>query len=114
MTPARTLRSVRMALAAVAISSTLVTLAPAPAVAGDRGDVAAGILGGVALGALAAGALAYPAPPPPPVRRVYIEEERVYAPPPPPRRVYVERCTTEVRPHWNGYRWVEERHRFCD
>jgi hypothetical protein len=103
-----------MALAAVAISSTLVTLAPAPAVAGDRGDVAAGILGGVALGALAAGALANPAPPPPPVRRVYIEEERVYAPPPPPRRVYVERCTTEVRPHWNGYRWVEERHRFCD
>jgi hypothetical protein len=103
-------RPIRMALAVVAVSSTLATLAPAPALAADRGAVAAGILGGVALGALAAGALANPAPPP--ARRVYIEEERVYAPPPPP--VYVERCTTETRRHWNGYRWVEERERFCD
>ncbi len=111
MTLAYKARSIRVALAALAVSSTLVTLAPAPALAGDRGAVAAGILGGVALGALAAGAMANPAPPPPPVRRVYVEEERVYVPPPP---VYVERCTTEVRRHWNGYRWVDERIRFCD
>jgi hypothetical protein len=113
MTLACLSRPFRAALAAAVVSSTLVALAPAPAVAGDRGGaVAAGIIGGVALGALAAGAMANPAPPPPPTRRVYIEEERVYAPPPPPD--YVERCTTEVRRHWNGYRWVEQRERFCD
>ena len=111
MTLAYRARSIRVALAALAVSSTLTSLAPAPAHAGDRGAVAAGILGGVALGALAAGAMANPAPPPPPTRRVYVEEERVYVPPPP---VYVERCTTEVRRHWNGYRWVENRERFCD
>src|SRR4051794_24525265 len=110
MTLASLSRPIRAALGSALVASSL-ALAPAPVQAADRGAVAAGILGGVALGALAGGAMANPAPPPPPARRVYIEEERVYAPPPP---VYVERCTTEVRRHWNGYRWVEQRERFCD
>ncbi|MDB5643946.1 MAG: hypothetical protein JWN07_3263, partial [Hyphomicrobiales bacterium] len=48
MTLACLSRPLRAALAAAVISSTLVALAPAPALAGDRGGaVAAGILGGV-------------------------------------------------------------------
>lgn len=103
--------------AALALSA-LLAAAPAPASAGDRGAVAAGIVGGVALGALAAGAF-QPAPvyvaPPPPRMRVYAEPEPVYLAPPPPRRVYVERaCGWETERVWTGYRWVYERVRVCD
>ncbi|MDJ0449192.1 hypothetical protein [Methylocystis sp. JR02] len=57
------------------------TLAAAPARADSAGAAVAAGIGGFALGAIAGGALAQPAPPPP----VY------YAPPPPPPRCWVER-----------------------
>lgn len=57
------------------------TLAAVPARADSAGAAVAAGIGGFALGAIAGGALAQPAPPPP----VY------YAPPPPPPRCWVER-----------------------
>ncbi len=75
------------AAAALAATVTLPSLAQADWRYGHRysgGDVALGVLGGVAAGALIGGALAAPPHPPPPV---------YYAPPPPrayaPRPAYV-------------------------
>lgn len=103
----------RLAIA-LALSASLLAIAPAPASAGgDAGAVAAGIIGGVALGALAVGA-ARPAGPPP--RRYYADPEPVYypAPPPPPRYYEAPVCGWEMRRAWDGYRWVRERVRVCD
>lgn len=57
------------------------------------GGAAAGVIGGLAVGALLNGA----APPPPPARRVYVEEEPVYVAPP-PRRGPI--CHYERRKVW--------------
>lgn len=100
-----------------AISAALLSAVPAPASARDGGAIAAGVIGGMALGALAAGAATRPAPPPP--MRVYEEREPVYyreaPPPPPPRRIYVEpACGWEMQRVWTGYRWVHERVQVCD
>ena len=97
--------------AVLALSASLLAIAPAPASAGDGGAVAAGIIGGVALGALAVGA-ARAAPPP---RRVYVEPAPAYYPAPPPPRYYEEpACGWEMHRVWNGYRWIHERVRVCD
>ena len=77
------------------------------------GDVAAGLLGGLAAGAIIGSAVAprpYYGPPP-----------AAYAPPPPP--AYVEPAPmyeapacywTRGEPMWNGYAWVRPRMRVCD
>lgn len=72
-------------LAASAIVAAIVPTAPARA--DSAGPAIAAGIGGFALGAIAGGALARPAPPP----VVYVEE------PPPPR------CWTERRPVFDEY-----------
>ncbi|WP_330084055.1 hypothetical protein [Methylocystis iwaonis] len=74
------MRKTTAAILAVSAIGAL-TLATAPARADSAGAAVAAGIGGFALGAIAGGALAQPAPPPP----VY------YAPPPPPPRCWVER-----------------------
>ncbi|KAF2991107.1 hypothetical protein OGR47_02955 [Methylocystis sp. MJC1] len=80
------MRKTTAAILAVSAIGAL-TLAAAPARADSAGAAVAAGIGGFALGAIAGGALAQPAPPPP----VY------YAPPPPPR------CWVERRPVFDEY-----------
>ncbi len=66
---------------AVGLAGSLMTAAVLPAQAGDGGAIAAGIIGGTALGVLAGAAIAgAPHPPPPPV--YYAPDPAYYAPPP--------------------------------
>ena len=90
----------------LALSVTVVTLTAVsfPAHAGDGGAVAAGILGGTALGVLAGAAIATAPPPPPPVYYA-----PVYAPLPPPPR-----CWYEPQEVWTGYAYVIQRVRVCN
>ncbi len=79
-----------------------------PTYAGDRGgEIAAGVIGGAALGALAAGAVngGYGYAPPPPR---YVEP--AYAPPPPPR------CHRELVRFWDEDEgaYIERPRRVCD
>lgn len=77
--------------------SALVTATPAHA---GSGDVAAGLIGGFAAGAIVGSALA-PRPAP-----VYVAPAPVYADP---------QCYwTRGRPMWDGYRWVRPRVWVCD
>ena len=81
---------------------------PAPAQAGNGGAVAAGVVGGLAVGAILGSAAAQPryyAPPP-----AYVAEP-VYEAAPPPRCYW-----TRGEPVWDGYRgiWVRPRVRVCD
>jgi hypothetical protein len=80
----------RHTLAAILAASAIgaVSLAAAPARADSAGPAIAAGIGGFALGAIAGGALAQPAPPP----VVYYD-----APPPPPR------CWMERRPVFDEY-----------
>jgi hypothetical protein len=87
---------------AIAISAAMV---PAQSYAGG-GDVAAGVIGGLAVGAMIGAAASQPryAPPPP----VYYAPAPVYAAPPP--------CYwTRGEPVWDGMRgtWVRPRVRVC-
>jgi hypothetical protein len=85
--------------------------APARSHAGD-GQVAAGILGGLAAGAII-GSAARPAPPPP----AYYYPAPVYAPPPPAYVAPVPACYyTPGQPLWDGYRgvWVRPQVRVCE
>jgi hypothetical protein len=79
-----------------------------PAAAGDGGAVAAGIIGGLAVGALAAGAVR-PAPPP-----VVYETRRVYAAPPPVAYVDEPECGWRRERFWDGYGWRIRRVQVCD
>lgn len=90
-----------LGLGAAALTSTMT-----PTYAGDGGAIAAGVIGGAALGALAgsAAAGAY-APPPPPPPAYYAP---VDAPPPRCHRVFVRR--------WDPYEgaYVDTPRRVCD
>jgi hypothetical protein len=90
------------------IAVTAVT-APNSALAGS-GDVAAGLLGGFAVGAIVGSALA-PRPAP-----VYVAPGPVYVAPGPVAPVYGEPACywTRGRPVWDGYRWVRPRVQICD
>ena len=91
------------------ICATVSALAFASPAQAGGGGVAAGIVGGLAVGTILGAAAAqprvyYPPPPPP----VYVEEVApVYAAPP--------RCHwAHGEPVWDGYRWVSSRMRVCD
>jgi len=96
------LRSIKI-LVSTSIAAGALASASLPAQAGDGGAVAAGILGGTALG-FAAGAAAASAPPPP-----YYYGPAYYGPAyaPPPR------CWWEPREVWNGYAYVVRQVRYC-
>jgi hypothetical protein len=65
-------------------------------------DFAAGLLGGLAVGAIVGSAIA-PRPAPPPV---YVAPAPVYMAP---------QCYwTRGQPMWDGYRWVRPRMQVCD
>lgn len=88
-----------IALAAVA--------APTDASAHDRGGaVAAGILGGIAAGAIIGSAVA--APPPP---RAYYAPAPVYVEPAP---AYGPVCRVHRERFWDGYEWRRRRVEVCD
>lgn len=77
----------------------------------ENGQVAAGILGGLAAGALI-GSAARPAPPPP----AYYYPAPAYAPPP-PAYVPAPSCYfTPGEPVWDSFRgmWVRPRVQVCD
>lgn len=76
---------------------------------GNGGAVAAGVLGGLAVGAIVGGATAQPRYYAPPPAYVY-EAEPVYAAP--PQQCYWARG----EPQWDGYRgvWVRQRMQICD
>jgi hypothetical protein len=84
---------------AVAVSA-LVALGPAHA---GNGDVAAGLLGGFAAGAIVGTVLSAPRPAP-----VYV------APAPTPVYVAPTCYWTWGQPMWDGYRWVRPRVQVCD
>lgn len=105
----------------VALGAAAIAAPVTPTLAGDRGaDIAAGIIGGAALGALAGSAAAGAYAPPPPPATVYV------APPPPPPPGYIEReeyapppprrCHREVIRRWDDYAgaYVERVRRVCD
>jgi NAD(P)H-hydrate repair Nnr-like enzyme with NAD(P)H-hydrate dehydratase domain len=88
------------AIAGLVTAFSMSALAAATPARAGSGDVAAGLIGGFAAGAIVGSALA-PRPAP-----VY------FAPAP----VYVEPACywTRGRPMWDGYRWVRPRIQVCD
>jgi len=77
----------------------------------DGCGVAAGVVGGLAAGAIIGGAIANSQP-------RYYEPAPAYVAPPPPRRVYVEEdgpvCHLERQRFWDGYGWRSRRVEVCD
>jgi hypothetical protein len=92
--------SCRQSLAVSLIALTVFTGLITPATAGG-GDVAAGVLGGLAVGALVGSAASQP---------------RYYAPYYAPAPVYVPapRCWLEHERVWDGYGYVIQRVRVCE
>lgn len=90
---------------ALGVTVAALTAASLPAQAGDGGAIAAGILGGTALGFIAGTAVASPPSPPPPV---YYAPVYAAPPPPPPR------CWFEPQEVWTGYAYVIQRVRVCN
>ena len=99
----------------VGLASATLSVSMSPLYARDGGAIAAGVIGGAALGALAgsaaAGAYAAPPPgyyPPPPPPAQYVEPG-AYAPPPPP-------CHREIVRVWDPYAgvYVDRPRRVCD
>ena len=102
----------RKVLAALLVASSLsMTLTPVPARA-ENGNIAAGVIGGLAVGTLlgaAASSPRYYAPPP----VYYAPPPRYYAPEP----VYIQECYwTRGEPVFDRYRgaWFRPRVRVCD
>ena len=80
------------------------TATPRLAIAGDRGNVAAGVIGGLAVGTML-GAAAASGP-------RYYQPAPVYVAPAP---VYEAPCYwTRGDPVWDGYRWYRPRIQVCD
>lgn len=105
------MRKAAMALAAAVVLSGTMTTVPTPAHA-DGGRITAGVVGGLAAGALLGAAIAGPRPYYAPAP-VYVEPAPVYvAPPPPPVRCYWSRG----EPVWDEWRgaWVRPRVQVCD
>jgi hypothetical protein len=94
---------IRLSLA-LGVAATVMAAVCAPVQAQDGGAFAAGLLGGLAVGAIAGGAAAGAPPPPPPGYGYYAP---VYGAPPP-------RCWIEPQQVWTGYAWVIQRVRVCD
>lgn len=95
----------RAAVAATALAATLAFTTTEASAWGRRhygGAVAAGVLGGVALGALAAR----------PYYRPYYGPAPVYADPYP--AYYGPACYLETRRYWDGWGWRLRRIRVCD
>ena len=93
------------------VTAIAMVVAGPPGARADSGDVAAGLVGGLAIGALVGAAAAQrPAPPP-----VYVAPAPVYVAPP-PAPVYIEPTCywTRGQPVWDGYRWVRSRIQVCD
>ncbi len=100
---------------ALAVAALSVAALPNTANARCRGcAVGAGVVGGLAIGAILGSAIANGQP-------RYAEPERVYEVPPP--RVYYEDqpeyvegpvCHIERQRIWNGYRWRHRRVEVCD
>jgi hypothetical protein len=102
-----------IALAVAALSAAAL---PTTADARCRGcAVGAGVVGGLAIGAILGSAIANGQP-------RYAEPEPVYEVPPPPRVYYTEPpeyvdgpvCHIERQRVWNGYRWRHRRVEVCD
>ena len=112
------MRSFASASLRAALAGALVLTAVGAASARDGrngaliGGAAAGVIGGMALGAILNNG-AQPAPPPPPrARPVYVEEEPVYAAPPPPRGPV---CHFERRKQWlNDVEFTYKRVEVCE
>ncbi|MGH6817968.1 MAG: hypothetical protein ACREC1_04245 [Methylovirgula sp.] len=98
---------------ALALAGSLMVVVTAPAQAGDGGAIAAGILGGTALGFIAGSAAAAAAAPPPPPPPGYYAP--AYAPGPGPYGPG-PRCWYEPRQVWDGYAgaYVVHRVRVCN
>lgn len=99
-------------LFALAAAGLVAAAMPSSAEAGCRGcGVAAGVVGGLAAGAIIGGAIANAQP-------RYYEPAPVYVAPPPPARVYVEDegpiCHVERQRFWDGYGWRSRRVEVCD
>lgn len=93
-------------VAAVTIAGSMVAVT-GDANAGSRGGaVAAGVLGGLAAGAIIGAATApyYYAPPPPPPPAYYAPAPAYYAPPP---------CRWVRQRYWDGYYWQVRRVQVC-
>jgi hypothetical protein len=99
--PANLGKSMRIGLALSVVGASL-AMVSVPAQAQDGGAVAAGLLGGLAVGAIAGSAIAGAAQPPP-----YGYYAPAYAPPPP-------RCWWQPEQVWNGYAYVIQRVRVCN
>lgn len=89
-------------IAAAAIIAVAAIAAPQPAEArGNGGAVAAGIIGGLALGAIIAGSS----------RPAYSSGYYAYGPGP---AYYGPRCYTQRERFWDGWGWRTRRVRVCD
>ncbi len=101
------------AIIALAAAVTLAAALPSSAQAHCRGcGVAAGVVGGLAAGAIIGSAIANSGP-------TYVEPAPVYAPPPPayaepPAYVDGPVCHTERQQVWDGYAYRMRRVEVCD
>jgi len=102
-------------LVVAAVAAMLAAALPSSAQARCGGcGVAAGVVGGLAAGAIIGSAIANSN------RPVYVEEPPVYAAPPLPPPAYVEEysagpvCHFERHRFWDGYGWRNERVEVCD
>jgi len=95
------------AVAALAvITLTLATFSGVDTSRAGGGEVAAGLLGGFAAGAIVGSALA--------PRPYYYGPAPVYVAPPPPAFVAPACYWTRGEPVWNGYAWVRPRVQVCE
>jgi hypothetical protein len=97
---------------ALAAAATLAAALPSSAQAYCNGcGVAAGVVGGLAAGAIVGSAIANSRP-------VYVEPAPVYAPPPPayaePPYIDGPVCHTERQQVWDGYAYRMRRVQVCD